>query len=81
MKKYIILSAVIVFTFLLTAQPSEAGTYLNPYTFKDEYAAGSCVMVNNRTEADANHVYTLNPDHTVNLNTAYHDYLGQKCQM
>lgn len=78
MKKYIFLFAVIILLF--TALPAKAGTYRDPYTLKWGYKAGDCTMVDTRSEADATHVYTLNPDNTVQLNSSYVGYWNRNAR-
>jgi len=72
MKKIIVISAVAVFLFVLSAHSSAASTWKSPYApFTDDLKAGNCTLVNTVAEKDSTHVYTLNPDNTYNLNWAY----------
>lgn len=69
MKARIVIGAMIAASLLLV-HPAEASTYIEN---GQPVRAGTCKMVNLRSEADATHVYTLNPDHTIKLNQAYVD--------
>ncbi|PIY95469.1 MAG: hypothetical protein COY66_06760 [Candidatus Kerfeldbacteria bacterium CG_4_10_14_0_8_um_filter_42_10] len=80
MKKIIIIFAAAVFLFVLSIQQSAAGTYIDPQTGHDDYAAGNCIMVTTRAEADNNHVYTLNPDNTIMLNFYYSAYWSRNAR-
>ncbi len=80
MKKIILLS-MIVGTFCLVAQPVMSRTYREPnYPYDWEYKAGNCIMVDQESEADATHVYTLNPDNTYLLNFEYYRRWGRNAR-
>lgn len=76
MKKNILFSVLAVTLFLLSGKPSAASTWKSPYPpFTDDLTAGwnsNCILVNTPSEADATHVYTLNPDNTIQINQSYY---------
>ncbi len=81
MKRVWLALAVGVSVTLVFAGSASAGTYLSPYApYEDGYKAGDCTMVTTRGEADATHVYTLNPSNTVNLNLSYLYYWGRNAR-
>lgn len=66
MKKLFLFSAILVGLGLVAlAQPAEADTYPSK--------AGDCWLVDQRSEADSTHVYTLNHAHTIELNMLYYE--------
>jgi len=80
MKKIILLTTVIALVVLF-AQPVGAGMYREPdYPYELGYKAGDCIMVDNPDEADSEHVYTLNPDHTIEINTEYLQRWGRNAR-
>jgi len=74
MKKTLLFTAIAVLGLIVIAQKTDAATYLDPTDPTQSYQAGDCAMVSTRVEATGGKVYTLNPDHTKLLNTAYHEY-------
>ncbi|MDP3964784.1 MAG: hypothetical protein Q8Q20_03985 [bacterium] len=79
--KILITLAVLGGAFLLILpNMSEAIVYDLPSNPEMDYKAGNCVMVNNRSETNANKVYTLNPAHTVLLNAAYVEYWSRNAR-
>ncbi|EKE22258.1 MAG: hypothetical protein ACD_7C00013G0002, partial [uncultured bacterium] len=74
MKKIILFSFLTLALFLLSSQASLAGTWKSPNPpFTDDLMAGNCILVNTVAEKDATHVYTLNPDNTIDINQSYHE--------
>ncbi|MDD5342466.1 MAG: hypothetical protein PHI73_03985 [Patescibacteria group bacterium] len=69
--KKVLIPALILFFGLTLAWQTDAATWQDKYHFPEPYMAGGCIMVNLRSEADATHVYTLNPDNTYYLNYEY----------
>ncbi|MFA6272082.1 MAG: hypothetical protein WC693_03160 [Patescibacteria group bacterium] len=70
MKKALILSVTLFLLLLPASRPLKATPYLDSYF--DEITAGdNCTLVNTPAEADATHVYTLNPDYTKLLAVEY----------
>ncbi len=62
---------LLTFVLLLAAIPAsrvEAGKWRHGNEY---YTAGNCYMVDSQAMADDQHVYTLNPDHTFQLNYSY----------
>lgn len=82
MKKPFLLSIIISAGVLfLLSNAASADTYRSPYyPYEKGYKAGDCIMVDDRSEADATHVYTLNPSHTVNLNNSYYLYWNRNAR-
>ena len=80
MKKIVILS-MLVATFCLVAQPIMACTYREPtYPYDYGWKAGDCTMVYDSAEANSTQLYTLNPDHTYQLNSEYSERWGRNAR-
>lgn len=57
--------------FALLAPVAQAGTWKSPHYPYGDLTLGNCALVNTQSEANATHVYTLNPDNTIAINSAY----------
>jgi len=80
MKKIILLS-MLIGAFCLIVQPAMAGMYREPsYPYDYGYKAGNCIMVDQESEADSTHVFTLNPDNTVTINQEYYIRWGRNAR-
>lgn len=77
MIRTIILGNLALLSFSL-ALPIQAATYEDANGIS--LLIGSCTLVSTRPEADATHVYTLNPDHTIQLDQAYLDFLSRNAR-
>lgn len=67
-----LLSVVVSLCAVILLTPSaEASSWIGS-DGKTHIKVAACTLVNTRSEADASHVYTLNPDHTIKLNDAYY---------
>ncbi|MBU0706934.1 hypothetical protein KKG41_01020 [Patescibacteria group bacterium] len=64
---------IIILFFVVVLTPFDSVDASEWTQGNDYYMAGDCYMVDTPAEADATHVYTLNPDHTNNLNQAYYN--------
>ncbi len=75
----ILISATLLGT--LSVASAQAGTYRSPtYPYEYGYKVGDCILVDTPSEADATHVYTLNPNFTRQMNTAYMRYFGRNAR-
>ncbi len=72
MKKSLLLVAS-MFAMVLLASPAYAKSWIGS-DGKTPLKVTDCTLVDTRTEADATHVYTLNPDFTNRLNYQYWQY-------
>jgi len=70
MKKLLIFAVVLFFAVVLIPQ-ANAVTWKAKYDPSEPYMAGDCFMVDQLSEADETHVYTLNPDNTNELSMSY----------
>lgn len=77
MKKFILFFIVTAFGLLL-AKTGQTAVWQSPSS--GPYKAGNCTLVSTKAEADATHVYTLNPDNTYRINTAYLNYWGRNAR-
>ncbi len=80
MKKILLASTLFLLIFLIAPRVN-AATWKDKYDVTEPYMAGTCYMVDQQSEADATHVYTLNPDNTYELNQSYykHWYRDARC--
>ncbi|MBU0706935.1 hypothetical protein KKG41_01025 [Patescibacteria group bacterium] len=70
MKKLLIFTIILFFAAVLTPQ-ADAATWKDRIFPAEPYMAGDCFMVDQPSEADETHVYTLNPDNTNELSMSY----------
>lgn len=71
-----ILCITTILSALFLVRPSYA-TATEYYNNGTVVSVGNCILTNNPAEANASHVYTLNPDFTLLLNQSYLDFWGR----
>jgi len=80
MKRISISFIVAAVVFIITVGTAHAAVWQNPGNPSQNYVVGDCTMVTTRAEADGTHVYTVNPDHTYNLNAQYFLYWSRNAR-